>query len=91
MKALILIIANHHSGVSRFFYGKTFSRQNRKGIFTNSVKVGVGSTSNTGSGADPILGVPALDSNFESIRMVPSRFCLSGTYVLVMQWCGRIR
>ncbi len=53
-----------------------FSRQNRKGFFTNSVKVGLRSTSNTGDGVSPILGVPPIVSNFKAIGTVSFRFHL---------------
>ncbi len=51
------ITASHHLGAFSFFW-KIFSRQNIKGFFTNSVKVGLCSTSDTWSGVRPILGVP---------------------------------
>jgi len=59
-----------------FISGKFFSQQNRKNIFTNSVKVGLRSTSNTGDGVSPILGVPPIVSNFKAIGIVSFRFHL---------------
>jgi hypothetical protein len=56
--------------------GKNFSRQNRKGFFTNSVKVGLGSTSATWDRVSSILGVPPPVSNFKAIRTVSFRFHL---------------
>jgi len=50
---------SYYAAVSRLSYRKFFSRQNRKGFFTNSVKVGLQSTSNTGSGVRLILVAPA--------------------------------
>ena len=41
-----------------FISGKFFSRQNRKNIFINSVKVGLRSTSNTGDRVCSILVPP---------------------------------
>ncbi len=59
-----------------FISGKFFSRQNRKNIFINSVKVGLRSTSNTGDKVSPILGVPPIVSNFKAIGTVFFRFHL---------------
>ena len=45
----LLWIENGYSQI--LFLEKFFSRQNRKGFFTNNVKVGLQSISNTGRGA----------------------------------------
>ncbi len=52
---------------------KKFFRQNRKSVFTNSVKVGLQSTSKAVSVARSILGVP-LVSNFNSMGTIPLVF-----------------
>ncbi|MEE8529841.1 MAG: hypothetical protein V3S35_03605, partial [Nitrosomonadaceae bacterium] len=58
---------------------KNFLRQNRKSFFTNSVKVGLESTSDIGSGSLPILEASPPVSNFKSIKTGFSRFCLRST------------
>ena len=72
MKASILIVANHHLGVCRFLSENFFCAKIK-------VKVGLGSTSATWDRVSPILGVPPIVSNFESIRTSFSRFCLHST------------
>ncbi len=54
----------------RFYFRKIFLRQNRKGFFTNSVEVGLQSTSATWDRVSPIPGVPGLLPESQSIGMV---------------------
>jgi len=80
-----LWVGSSHSSI--FLHEKYF-RQNRKRFFTNSVKVGVGSASNTGGGGDPILGVPPPVSSFESIRTNFSRSRLTQCHYLAISSRG---
>ncbi len=61
--------------IHRFSFQKIFLRQNRKDFFTNSVKVGLGSTSDTGGDGRPILGVPGLFWHSESYTRLIAVVC----------------
>jgi len=58
-----------------FSFWKNYSRQNGKDFFTNSGKVGLGSTSNIGEQASPILGVPGLFWHSESYTRLIAVVC----------------